>query len=388
MQIYNAIIIGAGAAGLTAARFCGADTLVVDGNSGPGKKILVTGGGNCNFSNASVGAGDYVSQNPHFCKSALAGFTPADFLKLLTKHNIKWEEREQGKYFAFNAKYILDMLVAEAQAAGAQFLYNAKIYGVEKDGDIFTVKTAGKDLRARVVIVACGGLSGVKLGASGLAYDIAKSFGLNVVEPYPALTPFLWGAAEQEKFGALSGVSLPAEIKLDRIKIKDDLLFTHYGISGPAALQMSLYTKGAEELKINFLPGIDAAALLDQGRKTNKTFVKIAESVLPASLAKILLSETDVQAANATKEVCAAVINKLTAFTFTPQLNASYLKAEITAGGVDTRELSSSTMECRKVPGLYFAGECLDVSGRLGGYNLHWAWASGAAAGKAIAQKF
>jgi predicted Rossmann fold flavoprotein len=190
-----------------------------------------------------------------------------------------------------------------------------------------------------------------------------------------------------EKFGALSGVSCPAEITFGKIKIKDDLLFTHYGISGPAALQTSLYTKGAQELKINFLPNVDAAALLEQGRKTNKTFVKIAESVLPSSLAKILLADADVQAANAAKEVCAGVINKLTAFTFTPQLNTSYLKAEITAGGVDTRELSSSTMESRKISGLYFAGECLDISGRLGGYNLHWAWASGATAGRAAAQK-
>ena len=360
---------------------------MLDGNPGPGKKILVSGGGNCNFSNSSVSAADYVSQNPHFCKSALAGFTPADFLKLLAKHNIKWEEREHGQYFAFNAKFILDMLTVEAAAAGAEFLFNAKIYGVEKDGEFFNVRTAGKNFRARAVIAATGGLSGVKLGASGLAYDVAKSFGLNVIDAYPALTPFLWADAELAKFGALSGVSCRAKIARGKIKITDDLLFTHYGLSGPAALQMSLFSKGAEELKINFLPSQDAAEIIGRGRKTDKTFIQIAQEFLPASLAKTLLADFDFQAANAKKEACEAVLNRLAAFVFTPRLNTSYLKAEITGGGVDTRELSSSTMECRKLPGLYFAGECVDVSGRLGGYNLHWAWASGTAAGKAAAKK-
>ncbi|MGB2579270.1 hypothetical protein AAIR98_001189 [Elusimicrobium simillimum] len=332
MHIYNTVIIGAGASGLSAAAYSGSNTLIIDHNSGPGKKILISGGGACNFSNKNVSAADYNSHNPHFCKSALAGFKPSDFTVILDKHHVGWQEREKGQYFGFNAKDILDTLAAEARAAGAEFLFNTKVYGVEKENDIFIVKTAGKPLHAKRVIVATGGLSMPRIGASGVAYDIAKSFSLNVTELYPALTPFLWDKADLAKFEALAGISAPVTLKLGKKTIKDSMLFTHYGISGPAALQMSLYSKGDEALTINFLPDTNIAELIAAARKTPKTFSQILDGLLPERLVTTLTYGYDQQVSNAKRETLQHFERTLTAYTFTPLLNTSYLKAEITAG--------------------------------------------------------
>lgn len=365
-----------------AGRLLGENTLIIDHNPNAGKKLLITGGGNCNFSNKSVSFKDYRSQNIHFCKSALAGFKPSDFTALLDKHRIAWEEREKGEYFGFNAKDIVDMLTLECKNTGAEFLFNIKAFDIEKTENYFIIKTSSKDLHAKNVIIATGGLPMPKIGASSFAFDAAKKFGLNVVEPYPALCPFLWREKELKKFGTLTGLSCKAALTCGKVKIIDDLLFTHYGVSGPAALQMSLWTQGEEEIKINFLPLINLKELITLARQTNKTFLQFFQDYLPQRMLKTLLEGFDIQAANATKQTISDLENILTSYTFVPQKNNSYLKAEISGGGVDTKELSSSSMQSVKIQGLYFTGECIDVSGRLGGYNLHWAWASAAAAAK------
>ncbi|WP_424244282.1 hypothetical protein Dip510_001489 [Elusimicrobium posterum] len=388
MRNYDTVIIGAGAAGLMAAGEIKGRVLVLDHNVRPGRKLLVSGGGKCNFSNAEIADKFYFSQNPHFVKSALAGFKTQDFLDILTKYHMKWEVREDGKLFGDNAKDILDALEMRAQENGAEFQYGFKVYDVEpQENGTYQIQIAREKISAANVIIATGGLSMPKTGATSFAFDLASKLGLKLTERYPALTPFLFTKEDAEKFGPLTGISLRATLSHNKKSVTDDMLFTHYGISGPAVLKMSLFYTGGEEMTINFLPSVDVRAAIENARKTNKNFHQVLSEVLPPRLVKTLLPDMAISVANATKVKIEEIIKILTAYPVTPLKNTSYLKAEITGGGVDTAELSSSTMECRRFPGLYFVGECMDVSGSLGGYNLHWAWASAHAAAKAINKK-
>ncbi len=365
----------------------------------PGRKLLASGGGRANFTNLDLSAGNYLSENPDFPRSALAGFTPSDILRLLEGRGVRFEAREGGRLFLKgSSRQLLDLLLGECREGGAQVMPGARIRRAGREAGRFAVYTDRGRLDANSLVVATGGLSCPELGATDLGYRIASRFGLRVTPLRPALVPFTFGPEEARRFSRLSGLSLKAWISFAKKKNKGgnkskktfvgDILFTHKGISGPAVLQASLYWAG-EELSIDLLPGTDIKKTLIKDRDRMAEMQNyLAGSFLPRRFAlewcglflpsgfgkKPLRRYSE-------KELDGAA-RALHNWTLRPAGTEGYRTAEVTAGGVDTRELSSKTMECRNVPGLFFAGEVLDVTGELGGYNLHWAWASGCAAGR------
>jgi len=386
------IIIGAGAAGLFCAREAaqrGRQVVVLDHGDQMGKKILASGGGRCNFTNLNVGSDDYFSANPFFCVSALSRYSPDDFIRLVDDHKIPWHEKAHGEIFCDrSAEDIRDMLVNECRAAGVEFLMSRRIEDVECKEGTFRVKTSREVLSAPRLVVATGGLSASVTGASGYGFELARQFGLGIVEPEPALVGLRWSEGDRRRWVEMAGVTLPdVEVTCRGKSFREALLFTHTGISGPAVLQASLYWREGDSISVDLLPGLDPRAwfktvrqargsarpveLLDQ--RLPRRFVDIfSEEQLPGiPLARI--SDADI-------EMLAGKIKEWKIRLAGPE---GFERAEVTRGGVDTAELSSQTMESRKVPGLYFVGEVVDVTGRLGGFNLHWAWASGAAAGRA-----
>lgn len=383
-NIYDLIILGGGASGLMAALTIGVSQkkiLILDSTDDLARKIRISGGGKCNFSNIKVTAQNYISQNTHFCKSALARYDISDFKKLMAQHNLKWTERNDGKLFSFSGDDIAEMLLEEVQKQGVEIRNNCLITDVTKK-EHFYVSTPKGDFYAHRVLVATGGLSIPKIGASSVGFDIAKSFGLKVEPLKPALTGFLWDEPHRS-FVDLAGLSCPVEINIGSKKISGDLLFTHKGISGPVVLNASLYFERGMSVQINFLPN----APQDIWNK-GKTFITAASTVISRKLACALLAQKDRDIANATKEQKQDALLALTHFEFTPLDLEGFQKAEVTKGGVSTNELNQSTLECKKIAGLYFAGEAIDVTGQLGGYNLHWAWASGYAVGHAVKEAF
>ena len=376
---YDAIIIGAGAAGLMCALTAGQRglrVLVLDHNAQVGAKILISGGGRCNFTNSGTAPVNFISANPHFARSALSRYTPQDFLALIAKHKIAWHEKTLGQLFCDgSAKQIVKMLLDECASVGVKVIVDCKISDVRK-ADAFQVATSQGAFVARNVVLATGGLSIPKMGATGFALDVAKKFGLKIVAPKPGLVPLKAAADELPFYTSLSGVALPAVACTGKMKFAENVLFTHRGLSGPAILQVSSYMVQGDELVLDLAPEVDLAALLKRRRHERpkaepKTL--LAEFV-PQRLAESLAIELSLE----------KIAERLERWRFTPAETEGYAKAEVMVGGVDTEGLSSKTMETKAVRGLYVIGEAVDVTGWLGGYNFQWAWASGAVAGQGM----
>ena len=392
---YDAIILGAGGAGLLCAATAGQAgkrVLVLDHADAPGKKILISGGGRCNFTNLETAADRYLSANPHFAKSALGRYRPADFIALVDRHGIAWHEKTLGQLFCDgSARQIVDMLMAECAAGGVDFAFSTEIGEIGHADGLFHV--AGRC--ARALVIATGGPSIPKMGASGIAYDIARRFGLKIVEPRPALVPLTLGG-EDALFRDLSGVSAEVIASTAKTRFREAALFTHRGLSGPAILQISSYWRHGSAVEIDFVPMASPDWLIQLKRDKPKATLKGAIStLLPDRLSLALaerLSGNDsnwglIPLADMKDALLRDVEARLRRWAFHPNGTEGYAKAEVTAGGISTADLSQKTMEAAKVPGLYAIGEAVDVTGWLGGYNFQWAWASAVAAGQGIAAR-
>ena len=387
---YDAIVLGAGAAGLMCAATAGQRgrrVLLLDHAAEPGAKILISGGGRCNFTNLHTAPDRYLSQNPHFARSALSRYTPRDFLELVERHGIAWHEKTLGQLFCDgSARQILDMLLAECAAGGVSVLCDAMTGEVGHADGRFTVSMGGRVLSAPALVIATGGPSIPKLGATSFAYDLARRFGLKVVQPRPGLVPLTLGA-DEALFRELSGVACPVVASCDKTRFAEAALFTHRGLSGPAILQISSYWQKGGQIGINFLPERAPGWLLAAKRATPaRPLRKILSEGLPERLATALGERVGADGTLVTfpDRALSAIEARLADWRFTPSGSEGYAKAEVTVGGISTAELSSKTMEARSVPGLYAIGEAVDVTGWLGGYNFQWAWASAVAAGQAI----
>ncbi|MEI7871048.1 MAG: NAD(P)/FAD-dependent oxidoreductase [Alphaproteobacteria bacterium] len=380
-QTFDVVIAGAGAAGLMCAIRAGQRgrrVVLLDHADKVGKKILISGGGRCNFTNRDSRPEAFLSANPHFCKSALARYTQHDFIALVEKHGIAWHEKTLGQLFCDgSARQIVAMLLAEADAVGVDVRVAHRITGIEKS-DRFTVRTDHGDFDVASVVLATGGLSIPKMGATGFAHDTARRFGLAVTETRPGLVPFTARVPD------IAGVSLDVVASFDRTRFREAMLFTHRGLSGPAILQISSYWRSGQEIAIDLLPDRDAATFL-KGRKQLRPKAELRNIVgdlMPDRLAQALAPEGVIgERRDKDLEVLAAELKR---WHVTPTGTEGYAKAEVTVGGIDTNELSSKTMEAKKVPGLYAIGEAVDVTGWLGGYNFQWAWSSGWVAGEAV----
>jgi predicted Rossmann fold flavoprotein len=390
-QTFDVAIIGAGAAGLMCAAVAGKRgrrVLLLDHAAEPGAKILISGGGRCNFTNRDCRPENFISANPHFCKSALAGYTPADFIAQVEAYGIAYHEKKLGQLFCNgSAKEILAMLVDTAKAAGAEMRLRCKVTAISKT-EIFNLETADGNFTADALVLATGGLSIPKLGATGFAYDIAKKFGLGLTEIRPGLVPLTFSGDQWAWMQGLSGVSFDAIAATGGASFHENALFTHRGLSGPAILQISSYWREGGNITLDMLPGQDAydVLLARKGSRPKAELKTVLGEFLPARLAHNVLqpplgNHVIGDMPNVALQKTAALINRL---TLMPSGSEGYAKAEVTVGGVDTRELSSKTMEARKVPGLFVIGEAVDVTGWLGGYNFQWAWASGFAAGGGV----
>jgi predicted Rossmann fold flavoprotein len=387
---YDAIILGAGAAGLMCAAIAGQRgrrVLLLDHVPEPGRKIVISGGGRCNFTNMGTMPERFLSANPHFARSALARYTPADFLALVERYGIAWHEKTLGQLFCDgSARQIVDMLLAECAAGSVDLQLGADIGAIDHADGRFAVTTAGQVHHAPALVVATGGPSIPKMGATGFAYDIARRFGLKVVEPRPALVPLTLGG-DDVLFRSLSGVAAPVVASAGKASFREAALFTHRGLSGPAILQVSSYWRHGEPVAINFLPDHEAGWLKAAKQATPRArLAKLLDRALPERLATVLAERIalDGDLVGHPDTRLAEAERRLSNWKFTPNGTEGFAKAEVTAGGVSTRDLSSQTMEARRVPGLYFVGEAVDVTGWLGGYNFQWAWASGWAAAQAI----
>lgn len=388
----DVVIIGAGASGLMCAiEACkrGRRVLILEHTNKAGKKILMSGGGRCNFTNYSIGPENYISQNPHFCKSALNRYTQWDFLALVCKHKIPFHEREHGQLFCNDsAKAIVNMLLAECADAGAQIRLNTDITGVRRVSDGFRVNSNAGEFRCQSLVVASGGLSIPKMGATPLGYQIAEQFGLAIVPPRAGLVPFTLQPDDKERYAPLSGIAVPCEVGMGRQTFRENLLFTHRGLSGPVILQISSYWSPGEAIVVNLLPDRDLLAYLRDKRrqKAKESIKKCLEDFLPRRLLASLLTEDvlNQSLADCPDRQLAEVAKQLQQWNLKPNGTEGYRTAEVTLGGVDCAELSSKTLEAKKVPGLYFIGEVVDVTGWLGGYNFQWAWSSGWCAGQYV----
>lgn len=389
----NTLILGAGAAGLHCAANTGGDVLVVDHAKAAGEKIRISGGGRCNFTNTGTTHANFISANPHFAKSALARYTQWDFIDLVDRHGIAWHEKTLGQLFCdVSAKDIIAMLLAEMNAVGAQLWLKTEIGNIRHDGSVFHVALK-RDGTAQIVtadnlVVALGGKSIPKMGATGLAYDIARQFGLKVTDTRAALVPFTFS---DEKFKPLAGTAIPARLTTsDGTAFEEALLFTHRGLSGPAVLQSSSYWRDGEDVNIALAPNFDIDAALKSHRTTDgrKAVTTILSTHIPARLLDFLADDIDLS--GNVGDLSDARIGDLTSalrrWALKPSGTEGYWTAEVTLGGVDTNDLSSKTMEAKAQKGLYFIGEAVDVTGWLGGYNFQWAWSSAVAAGAAISR--
>jgi len=388
----DVLVIGAGAAGLMCAIVAaqrGRSVLVIDHANKPGKKILMSGGGRCNFTNLGVTPAQYLSANPHFAKSALARYTPADFIALVEKHRIAYHEKELGQLFCDeSSKLIVRMLLDECAAAGARVETSCAVDRVRKTDEGFAVHTARGELHAQSLVVASGGLSIPSMGATGFGYELAKQFGHQVLPTRAGLVPLTLSGKHQERYQDLSGLALPlVEARIGKRAFRAGMLFTHRGVSGPAILQISSYWQPGDDLRIDLLPDQDAAGWLHAQRNARPAMElkNVLGDLLPRRLAQRLCelwfeSRPMKQYRPAELDAIAA---QLRDWPLVASGTEGYRTAEVTLGGVDTDGLSSSTMQSKLVPGLYFIGEVVDVTGWLGGYNFQWAWASGHAAGLA-----
>jgi predicted Rossmann fold flavoprotein len=383
---FDALILGAGAAGLMCAAEAakrGRRVGLIERANRVGKKILISGGGRCNFTNVHCQPDNFVSANPHFPKSALARYTPSDFIALLEKHHIPYHEKTLGQLFCDrSANDVADMLESECQANGVKAFSNSRILEVRRTTE-FVVRTELAEFHASVLVVATGGLSIPKIGATAFGYDLARQFGLKIKQTRPALVPFLLASTERTHYCDLSGVSAEVVVSTDHRSFREKMLITHRGLSGPAILQISTYWKKGEPIRIDLAPGIDLTAALRNKKARDMAGGRAAlQRFLPKRFATRWL---DLHSpSDWTDKGLTELERQVHEWQVTPIETEGYEKAEVTAGGVDTDELSSKTMESRKVAGLFFVGEVVDVTGHLGGYNFQWAWASGHAAGQFV----
>jgi predicted Rossmann fold flavoprotein len=383
---FDAVIIGAGAAGLTCAIEAGKRgrrVAVLERAERAGKKILISGGGRCNFTNIYCEPENFISSNPHFAKSALARYTPSDFIALVEKHRIAYHEKTLGQLFCdHSANEITEMLETECRAAGVQLFTNCKIREVRSDSG-FVVPTDLAEFHASVVVVATGGLSIPKMGSTAFGYDLARQFGLKIRETKPALVPLLLDRKDRGRYCDLAGISAEVIASANGESFREKMLITHRGFSGPAILQISSYWKAGKAIRIDLAPDRHVTGAIREAKVRNVAAARAAfEGVLSKRFAEAWL---DVNMPDAwTNPALEELERRVHEWTVLPAGTEGYEKAEVTAGGVDTDELSSQTMESRKVKGLYFIGEVVDVTGHLGGFNFQWAWASGAAAGRAL----
>jgi len=387
---YDAIVLGAGGAGLMCAGFAGQRgrrVLVVDHNDEPGRKILISGGGRCNFTNLGAAPDRYLSANPHFAVSALKRYTAHDFLELVEAHGIAWHEKTLGQLFCDgSARQIVALLMAECAKGEVTFRFGHSVGAVDHANNRFRVTAGDRVAEAPALVIATGGPSIPKLGATGLAYDLARRFGLKVVEPRPALVPLTLGG-DQALFRALSGVAAPVKASCEGASFREAALFTHRGMSGPAILQVSSYWRRGRSVAIDFLPDERPGWLLAAKRERPRARLSgLLDQRLPGRLAETLAERLGVagELANMPDRTLSEVERRLADWRFDPTGSEGYAKAEVTAGGIATDGLSSRTMEARKVPGLFAVGEAVDVTGWLGGYNFQWAWSSGYAAAQAL----
>jgi predicted Rossmann fold flavoprotein len=389
---FDAIILGAGAAGLLCAIEAGKRgrrVALFDHADRIGKKILISGGGRCNFTNIHCTPENFISANPHFAKSALARYTPDDFITLVKKHRITFHEKTLGQLFCDrSAQEIVTLLEEECRAANVEIFLNSKVREVRcstnaEHSQMFTIITESGEFRAKSLVVATGGLSIPKLGATSFGYDLARQFSLKIIEPKPALVPLVFATKDHANYCDLTGLSAEVIASTGKQSFREKMLITHRGLSGPAILQISSYWNPGESIRIDLAPDHDATKPI---RNTNVRNIAIARAafhkLLPSRMATRWLELNAPQ--TWTNKDLADLEQRAHEWKITPAGTEGYEKAEVTSGGVDTGELSGKTMECRKVPGLYFIGEVVDVTGQLGGFNFQWAWASGAAAGRAI----
>lgn len=387
---YDTVILGAGAAGLMCAAHAGGQTLVIDHAKAPGEKIRISGGGRCNFTNMYTGPDNFLSQNPHFCKSALARYTQWDFVALVDRYGIAWHEKTLGQLFCDgSARQIVSMLLDEMQRAGAELWLQTSVRDVRHvDGQYqLDLERNGESVSVscRNLVLATGGKSIPKMGASGLAYDIARQFGLSVSETRPGLVPFTFSDA---RFKPLAGVALPVRLSNSQTSFDEAMLFTHRGLSGPAVLQLSSYWREGEDIQVNLIPEVGLFESLRTQRQISGARdlrTKLAR-YLPAKLVNFLSTEMPISGnlADQSDQALAQLADRLSNWSLRPNGTEGYRTAEVTLGGIDTNGLSSRTMEAKRMSGLYAIGEAVDVTGWLGGYNFQWAWASGHAAGQAI----
>src|SRR5688500_6045875 len=395
--MYDAIVIGGGAAGLMCAQVAGRRglrVLVIEHANRVGKKILMSGGGRCNFTNTGTSPANFLSANPHFCKSALARYTPMDFVELVERHGIAWHEKELGQLFCdVSSKQIVAMLLAECATAGVDVRTACSVERVaRRDGGGFALRTSQGSFEADALVIACGGLSIPKMGATGFGYALARQFGHAVLPTRAGLVPLTLSGRPLEELGDLSGIALPVEASCNGVAFRNAMLLTHRGVSGPAILQISSYWRAGDSLRIDLLPGDDALQRLrtERRRRPATELRTILAELLPKRFAQ-RLCETSLAPLQPLRPLrqfdepqLGAVAALLSAWPLVASGTEGYRTAEVTLGGVDTDGLSSSTMQSRHVPGLYFIGEVVDVTGWLGGYNFQWAWASGHAAGRAL----
>lgn len=391
---FDVIIIGAGAAGLMCAAqagYRGRKVLLLDHAKQAGKKILISGGGRCNFTNMDVEPNNYICGNSHFVKSALSRYTQWDFLGLIAKYNVPYHERDFGQLFCDDsAKDIVNILTNECQDAGVKIQLRTDILAIEKTGETYQINTNQLNYTCGSLVIACGGLSMPKLGATPFGYKIAEQFGLSVLPTRAGLVPFTLHDHDKEKYQDLSGISLPTRIESnDGTSFAADILFTHRGLSGPVVLQISNYWLAGEAVSIDLLPNIDFAQALTQQRENhpNQSVKNTLALWLPKRFVEALIHSkqiTDKPLKQLEHKEFDALINTINHWQIKPNGTEGYRTAEVTLGGVDTDQLSSKTMECKNVKGLYFIGEVMDVTGWLGGYNFQWAWACGWAAGQDV----
>jgi predicted Rossmann fold flavoprotein len=388
-ESYDVIVLGGGAAGLMCAAQAGRRgrrVLVIDHADQPGKKILISGGGRCNFTNVHTAPDRFISANPHFAKSALSRYTPQDFLELVERYGIAWHEKTLGQLFCDgSARQIVEMLLTECVGAGVVVSSGESVTEVDRSGELFTVTTTRRMIEAQSLVIATGGPSIPKMGATGFAYELARRFGLKVVEPRPALVPLTLSGADA-LFQQLSGVATEVIARCDKASFREAALFTHRGLSGPAILQVSSYWRRGSAVGIDFVPNENSEWLLARKKQTPRATIRsVLRAVLPDRLADALADRIGLEGllANLTDAQLRGAEAQLARWEFQPNGTEGFAKAEVTVGGVSTAELSSKTMEAKRVQGLFVIGEAVDVTGWLGGYNFQWAWASGKAAGEA-----
>ena len=387
---YDVIIIGAGAAGMMSAIESGKrgrKVLLVDHAKKIGEKIRISGGGRCNFTNTNAHPSKFISKNPKFVISALSQYTQNDFINLIKKHNIKFHEKKLGQLFCDqSAQQIVDMLLLECQNANVSIMKETIITEVDKQGDKYVIVVGKDKYSCKSLIIATGGLSVPKIGASKFGYDVAKKFNMNIVETLPALVPLTFNEKILSLCKELSGLSLEATVFFNKIFFQEGMLFTHRGLSGPSILQISSYWKLGDNIKINLSPKLDVFELLERVKKSNPKhdIINIITEILPKRLASIICKENNVSGniSELPNKLLKQLSESINTWIISPIGSEGYRTAEVTLGGVDTNEISSKTMMSKNNPGLFFIGEVVDVTGHLGGYNFQWAWSSGFVAGQ------